>query len=108
MHEDVQIEGEIKDINFSQDIHFKDIYFAYKDEDWVLKNINLTIESGKTVAFVGATGAGKSSIVNLLGRFYEFQKGTISLGETDIKEMKLIKRKRFTIKSNKFFKEQVS
>jgi ATP-binding cassette subfamily B protein len=89
MHEDVQIEGEIKDINFSQDIHFKDIYFAYKEEDWVLKNINLTIESGKTVAFVGATGAGKSSIVNLLGRFYEFQKGTISLGETDIKELQL-------------------
>lgn len=89
MHEDVQIEGEIKDINFSQDIHFKDIYFAYKEEDWVLKNVNLTIESGKTVAFVGATGAGKSSIVNLLGRFYEFQKGTISLGETDIKELQL-------------------
>jgi len=89
MHEDVQIEGEIIEINFSQDIHFKDIYFAYKDEDWVLKNINLTIESGKTVAFVGATGAGKSSIVNLLGRFYEFQKGTISLGETDIKELQL-------------------
>jgi ATP-binding cassette subfamily B protein len=89
MHEDVQIEGEIREINFSQDIHFKDIYFAYKDEDWVLKNINLTIESGKTVAFVGATGAGKSSIVNLLGRFYEFQKGTISLGETDIKELQL-------------------
>ncbi len=89
MHEDVQIEGEIKDINFSQDIHFKDIYFAYKEEDWVLKNINLTIESGKTVAFVGATGAGKSSIVNLLGRFYEFQKGTISLGETDVKELQL-------------------
>lgn len=89
MQEDVQIEGNIKDINFSQDIHFKDIYFAYKEEDWVLKNINLTIESGKTVAFVGATGAGKSSIVNLLGRFYEFQKGTISLGETDIKELQL-------------------
>jgi ATP-binding cassette subfamily B protein len=89
MHEDVQIEGEIREINFSQDIHFKDIYFAYKEEDWVLKNINLTIESGKTVAFVGATGAGKSSIVNLLGRFYEFQKGTISLGETDIKELQL-------------------
>ena len=89
MHEDVQIEGEIREINFSQDIHFKDIYFAYKEEDWVLKNINLTIESGKTVAFVGATGAGKSSIVNLLGRFYEFQKGTISLGDTDIKELQL-------------------
>lgn len=89
MQEDVQIEGEIKDINFNLDIHFKDIYFAYKDEDWVLKNINLTIESGKTVAFVGATGAGKSSIVNLLGRFYEFQKGTISLGETDIKSLQL-------------------
>ena len=89
INEDIQDEGQISQSDFNQDIHFNNVFFAYKEEDWVLKNINLTIESGKTVAFVGATGAGKTSIVNLLGRFYEFQKGTISLGETDIKDLQL-------------------
>lgn len=89
MNEDVQGEGKIKSLDFNQSIHFKDVSFAYKDEDWVLKNLNLTIEKGKMVAFVGATGAGKTSIVNLLGRFYEYQKGEIRLGETDIQELEL-------------------
>lgn len=89
MNEDVQGEGKIKSLDYNQSIHFKDVSFAYKDEDWVLKNLNLTIEKGKMVAFVGATGAGKTSIVNLLGRFYEYQKGEIRLGETDIQELEL-------------------
>ena len=89
MNQDVQGEGKIKSLDFNQSIHFKDVSFAYKDEDWVLKNLNLTIESGKMVAFVGATGAGKTSIVNLLGRFYEYQKGEILLGETDIQDLEL-------------------
>ena len=85
----IQNNGTNEDCDFGQDIHFKNLYFAYNDEDWVLKNINLTIESGSTVAFVGATGAGKTSIVNLISRFYEFQKGSIQFGETDIKELEL-------------------
>ncbi len=85
----IQNEGSVTECNFDQTIHFKDLYFAYNDEDWVLQNINLDIESGSTVAFVGATGAGKSSIVNLIGRFYEFQKGEIRLGETDINDIEL-------------------
>lgn len=85
----IQNEGSINECNFDQTIHFKDLYFAYNNEDWVLQNINLDIESGSTVAFVGATGAGKSSIVNLIGRFYEFQKGEIRLGETDINDIEL-------------------
>ncbi len=89
MNEDVQIAGKVSNVDFNQSIHFKDVSFAYKDEDWVLKNLNLTIEKGKMVAFVGATGAGKTSIVNLLGRFYEYQKGEIRLGETDIQELEL-------------------
>lgn len=100
MNEDVQHEGQIQQMDFNQDIHFKNIYFTYKsdlanangsaeDSDWVLKDINLTIEKGTTVAFVGATGAGKTSIVNLLGRFYEYQKGDILIGETDIKDLEL-------------------
>lgn len=85
----IQNEGTNKECAFDRDIEFKDLYFAYNDEDWVLKNINLEIKTGTTVAFVGATGAGKSSIVNLIGRFYEYQKGEIRLGDIDINDIDL-------------------
>ena len=85
----IQDEGDISDCDFNTKIRFKDLYFAYNDEDWVLKNINLEIEPESTVAFVGATGAGKTSIVNLIGRFYEFQKGEITLGEIPITDLEL-------------------
>jgi ATP-binding cassette, subfamily B, multidrug efflux pump len=84
-----QAEGTLTNVDFQQDIVFEDLWFGYTDEKWVLKNINLTIPAGKTVAFVGATGAGKTSIINLLGRFYDFQKGSIKVGETDIREVQL-------------------
>lgn len=89
MDEHVQASGTITDCNFQQDIHFSNVSFAYNDEEWVLKNINLTIEAGKTVAFVGATGAGKTSIVNLLSRFYEYQKGEIFVGETELRTIEM-------------------
>jgi len=85
----IQDDGEIKDCNFEQTVTFKDVSFAYQNEDWVLKNINLEIKHGETIAFVGATGAGKSSIVNLIGRFYEYQKGEICLGEIPIVDIDL-------------------
>lgn len=88
-NDQIQNEGTLSHVDFDQKIEFKDLYFAYQDEDWVLKNINLTIDPGTTVAFVGATGAGKSSMVNLIGRFYEFQKGDISFGDVSIKEVEL-------------------
>lgn len=87
--DNIQDKGTINQCDFDRDIKFNDLYFAYQDENWVLKNINLNIETGKTIAFVGATGAGKSSIVNLLGRFYEFQKGSIHIGDIDIKDIEL-------------------
>ena len=87
--DNIQNEGTIRDCAFNKTIIFKDLYFAYNDENWVLKNINLDIEAGSTVAFVGATGAGKSSIVNLLGRFYEYQKGEIRIDDIDINEIEL-------------------
>lgn len=89
LQEHVQDEGNIQEVDYNRDIRLENVYFAYKDEDWVLKNISLTIEHGKTVAFVGATGAGKTSIVNLLGRFYEFQQGSIHIGETNLKDIEL-------------------
>lgn len=87
--EQIQDEGDLTDTDFQKPIEFKKIWFAYQDDDWVLKDIDLKIEPNTTVAFVGATGAGKSSIVNLLSRFYEFQKGEILIGETDIREIDL-------------------
>ncbi|MCH2223899.1 MAG: ABC transporter ATP-binding protein/permease [Crocinitomicaceae bacterium] len=85
----IQNDGEIVDCDFNKTIKFDSVSFAYTDEDWVLKDISLDIEPGSTVAFVGATGAGKSTIVNLLGRFYEFQKGEIRLGAIDLKSLEL-------------------
>lgn len=62
---------------FEKSIEFRDVWLAYNDENWVLKGVSLTIEKGQTVAIVGPTGSGKTSLINLLCRFYEFQKGDI-------------------------------
>ena len=70
-------------------ITFDHVWFSYsgKEDDWVLKDVSFTIEPGQSVAFVGATGAGKSSILNLIGRYYDIQKGTIRIDDTDIRQM---------------------
>ena len=70
-------------------VDFKDVWFAYNKEEWVLKNVSFSAKSGETIALVGATGAGKSSVINLLSRFYEYNKGCISIDGTDIREFKL-------------------
>ncbi len=75
------------------EIMFKDVWFGYNPNEYVLKGIDISLHQGKNVALVGATGAGKSSIINLLSRFYEIQKGTITvdghaLETLDIKELR--------------------
>ncbi|MCY4780880.1 ABC transporter ATP-binding protein [Sphingobacterium sp. UT-1RO-CII-1] len=70
-------------------IEFKNVWFAYNNEKWVLKDINLEVQPGETLALVGATGAGKSSTINILSRFYEIQKGNILLDNIDIREYEL-------------------
>ena len=70
-------------------VEFKNVWFAYNDEDYVLKNIDLDIQPGETIAIVGATGAGKSSIVNLLNRFYEINKDEIKVDGINIAEFEL-------------------
>lgn len=89
LNDHIQNPGTVTSCDFNQTIHFKNIHFAYKDENWVLKNITLDIEAGSTVAFVGATGAGKSTIVNLLGRFYDYQKGEIFIGDSNVRDIEL-------------------
>ena len=72
------------------EVAFDHVWFAYNDTDYVLKDICLHISPGETIAMVGATGAGKSSIINLLNRFYEINRGTIKIDGTDIKDYDLI------------------
>jgi ATP-binding cassette subfamily B protein len=87
--EQVQDLGKNNGVDFSLPIHFNNIWFAYKNEDWVLKDIHLTIQPNETIAFVGATGAGKSTIINLLSRFYDVQKGAIRIGDVPINSIDL-------------------
>jgi len=75
------------DVALSGDIVFKDVWLAYADEEYVLKGIDFQVTKGQNVAFVGSTGAGKTSIINLIGRFYEFQRGEILLDGVDIRSI---------------------
>jgi ATP-binding cassette subfamily B multidrug efflux pump len=70
-------------------IEFKNVWFAYNDEEWVLKDISFKIERGQALALVGATGAGKSSIINLIGRYYEINRGDIYIDGINIKDIEL-------------------
>ncbi|MEP2670930.1 MAG: ABC transporter ATP-binding protein [Cyclobacteriaceae bacterium] len=70
-------------------VEFEHVWFAYNEADYVLKDINLKINPGETVALVGATGAGKSSIINLLNRFYEINRGSIRVDDIDIADIEL-------------------
>ena len=72
-----------------KNIRFSHVWFAYNNEQWVLKDITFKAEIGQKLAFVGATGAGKTSIINLLGRYYNYQKGIISIDGNDIKDYDL-------------------
>jgi ATP-binding cassette subfamily B protein len=71
------------------DIVFDRVWFAYNQEDWVIKDVSFQVKPGETVAFVGSTGAGKSTIINLLSRFYDFQKGQITIDGTALKTFSL-------------------
>ncbi len=68
---------------------FKNVYFAYNADEYVLKEINFEVEAGKTLALVGATGAGKSSIINLLNRYYDIERGQILIDGKEVKDYDL-------------------
>jgi ATP-binding cassette subfamily B multidrug efflux pump len=70
-------------------IEFDHVWFAYKDEDWVLQDVSFMIAEGETIAVVGHTGAGKTTLTNLLLRFYDVQKGSIRIGGVDVRDYDL-------------------
>jgi ATP-binding cassette subfamily B protein len=88
-NEFVQNSGTYQPKEIKGDVNFENVWFAYNDENYVLKDLNFEVHRGQMVAFVGATGAGKSSIINLLSRFYEINKGSIKLDGVDVREYNL-------------------
>ncbi len=82
-------EGELAPDKLNGEVEFKDVWFAYNDEDYVLKDISFKVTPGETIALVGATGAGKSSIINLLTRLYNINKGQIFIDNIDLAEYDL-------------------
>jgi len=78
--------GHIKSGEIKGDIEFKNVWFAYNDENWVLKNISFHIKPGETLALVGATGAGKSSTINILNRFYEIGGGEVRVDGVNLQD----------------------
>ena len=85
----IQDKGTIEAPIFSGNIEFKDVYFGYIAEEYVIKGIDLSVSAGKTIAIVGSTGAGKSTIINLLNRFYEINSGTIFIDDHNIENYSL-------------------
>lgn len=79
--------AKIKIEDFHADIRFEDVSFAYKNDAYILKNVNIDIKENETVAFVGHTGSGKSTIMNLLIKFYENQKGNIYISGVNLKDL---------------------
>ncbi|NLB32329.1 MAG: ABC transporter ATP-binding protein, partial [Tissierellia bacterium] len=89
-------EPEIKDSenaleveSFKGSIEFKNVWFAYKEDEWILRDVSFKVNPGESVAFVGATGAGKTTIQNLICRYYDIQKGEILIDGISIKDIKV-------------------
>ncbi len=92
------------DVDIIEDIEFRNVWFAYNDEEWVLKNVSFRVSRGERVALVGHTGAGKTTVTSLLLRFYDIQKGEILVNGVDVRRYKLSALRRlFAIVQQDFF-----
>lgn len=85
----IQDSGDIEVDKINGKVEFKDVSFAYNDENWVLEDVGFTIKPGETMAIVGSTGSGKTTIINLLNRFYDIQNGDILIDGEELKSYKL-------------------
>jgi len=89
-NENIKSNEKIKGIDIDGEVEFKNIWFAYNDDDYVLKDISFKIKKGESVGFVGSTGSGKTSIINLINRFYDFQKGSILVDNKNIEDYNIL------------------
>jgi ATP-binding cassette subfamily B multidrug efflux pump len=87
--EHIPNDGKLVAENIKGELEFRNVWFAYNDEEWVLKDVSFKVKAGETLALVGATGAGKSSIINLMNRFYEINKGEIFVDGIEIRNYEL-------------------
>lgn len=85
----IQDNGTHQPEHITGSVKFREVWFAYVEDDYVLKDISFEVNAGETIALVGATGAGKSSVINLLSRFYEINKGHIYVDDTDVRAYNL-------------------
>lgn len=85
----IEADGTYKADAMRGDISFRNVWFAYEDENWVIRDVSFEVEEGESLALVGATGAGKSTIINLLGRYYEYQQGEILIDGVNIRDYNL-------------------
>jgi ATP-binding cassette subfamily B multidrug efflux pump len=88
-HSEIQISGKLTGVDFNQPITFENIGFSYKEGQPVIDGFSLKINPGETIAFVGATGSGKTTLVNLLSRMYEYDEGEIYIGNSPLDEISL-------------------
>jgi ATP-binding cassette subfamily B protein len=88
-NEVIEEKGTLPATGIKGNIEFKNVWFAYNNEDWVIKDLSFSVREGETVALVGATGAGKSSVINLLSRFYEYNKGSVMIDGKDVRDYEL-------------------
>jgi len=88
-NEKIKNEGEDKFSQVHKEIRFNGVWFAYKEDQYVLKGLDFSIKAGETIALVGSTGAGKTSVINLLNRFYEINKGEITIDGKNIEDFNI-------------------
>ena len=84
--ENINSNEKISNMDIKGKVEFKNLWFSYNPNNYILRNINFKINRGESVAFVGSTGSGKTSIINLINRFYEYQKGEILIDDIDIRD----------------------
>ncbi len=92
--EKIENSGHLKPEQFKGEVAFDRVWFAYDGEEYVLKDVSFTIRPGETLAIVGSTGSGKTTIISILNRFYDIQKGSIRIDGTDIREFDLYAMRR--------------